>query len=239
MKPLTSWLPFSLGFGFCGLLPLWLAFPAQAAAPVAALCDTAAHQAARDSGVPISVMLAITRAETGRSVSGQMAPWPWAINRAGRGAWFSSREDAIAAVTKAMAAGERNIDIGCFQINMHWHGKAFRSLDDMFDPLRNARYAAEFLASLHAETGDWPAAIGAYHSRREEDATRYLARVEDLMAEGTPTPTSAGTAPAGVAMAPDRPHRLNRFPLLQGGRPGALGSLVTSPADAPIIPLIR
>ena len=93
-----SWWPFNSGIGFCGLLCLWLASPVQAAPSVAALCDTAAHQAAQESGVPVSVMLAITRAETGRSLSGRLSPWPWAINRAGRGAWFPSQEEAIEAV---------------------------------------------------------------------------------------------------------------------------------------------
>lgn len=226
-----SWWPFRLGIGFGGLFSLWLASPALATASVAALCDRAAHQAAQDSGVPVSVMLAITRAETGRSVSGIVAPWPWAINRAGKGAWFPSREAAIEAVTQAIASGERNIDIGCFQINLRWHGTAFRSLEDMFDPSRNARYAAEFLASLYGETGDWSAAIGAYHSRREDDATRYLARIEDLMVASAPAEPLAAVDP--------RADRVNRFPLLQGGRTGALGSLVSSPGNTPIIPLIR
>jgi hypothetical protein len=233
-----SWWPFNSGIGFCGLLCLWLASPVQAVPSVAALCDTAAHQAAQESGVPVSVMLAITRAETGRSLSGTLSPWPWAINRAGRGAWFPSQEEAIDAVAQAIAGGERNIDIGCFQINLHWHGQAFRSLEDMFDPARNARYAAKFLSSLHAESGDWSAAIGAYHSRREDDATRYLARVQDLMARSVPADSYAAP-PQAPANAPSRPARVNRFPLLQGGRPGALGSLVSSPGDAPIIPLIR
>jgi hypothetical protein len=234
---MSSW-PLNSGIGFCGLLCLWLASATQAAPSVAALCDTAAHQAAQETGVPVSVMLAITRAETGRSLSGTLSPWPWAINRAGRGAWFPSQDEAIDAVARAIAGGERNIDIGCFQINLHWHGKAFRSLEEMFDPARNARYAAKFLSSLHVETGDWSAAIGAYHSRREDDATRYLARVEDLMARSIPAVSYAVPPQAPVKDTP-RATRVNRFPLLQGGQPGALGSLVSSPDDAPISPLIR
>ena len=57
-----------------------------AAQPVAAqpdlseICDSAALQAAKVSGVPISVLKAISLTETGRKRDGAFRPWPWTVN---------------------------------------------------------------------------------------------------------------------------------------------------------------
>ena len=54
------------------------------------------------------------------------------------------------------------------QINYRWHGRAFPSLDAMFDPEYTATYAAQFLRTLYEERGSWSAAAGAYHSLSPE-----------------------------------------------------------------------
>jgi len=146
------------------------------------LCLQAAHQAARESGVPYAVMRTITQIETGRTRNGTLEPWPWTINMQGQGHWFDSREEALAFATRHHAAGARSFDTGCFQINYRWHAENFASLEEMFDPLANARYAAAFLTSLHAETGDWSRAAGFYHSRTVEHATRYRRRFDSVLA---------------------------------------------------------
>lgn len=144
----------------------------------AGLCDTAARQAAANSGVPLDVMQTITRLETGR---GQAAdPWPWTVNHAGNGSWFQTEDDARAYVFSQIKRGETNLDIGCFQINYRWHADGFRSLDDMFNPSLNAFYAAQFLTDLYREFGNWTEAAGAYHSRTPEYAERYKAKFRTL-----------------------------------------------------------
>ena len=179
----------------------------------AALCDDAARIAAQDSPVPLDVLLAITRVETGRGADGMLRPWPWTINQAGSGHWFDTMAEATAAAETALTSGTGNLDIGCFQVNHRWHAENFASLDAMFDPLTNARYAARFLSDLYAETGDWPAAIAAYHSRSEGAATRYLEKIETVMADLPETPLA-------------EPPRDNSFPLLKVGAKGSGGSLV-------------
>ncbi|MCB1343186.1 MAG: lytic transglycosylase domain-containing protein [Pseudooceanicola sp.] len=140
-------------------------------------CDRAAERAARQSGVPLDVLRAITRVETGRrGPGGAIAPWPWTVNMEGLGRWFDNRQEALHYAETEMQAGARSFDVGCFQINFRWHGDAFDSLDAMFDPDRNAEYAARFLARLFAETGDWSRAAGAYHSRTPAFADRYSER---------------------------------------------------------------
>jgi hypothetical protein len=180
-------------------------------------CELAAARAAEKTGVPLSVLQAIALAESGRSRGGQRRPWPWTVNFAGEGTWYESRLKAEQAVADRQATGATNFDIGCFQINHRWHGDAFPDVAAMFDPDANALYAAEFLMGLFSETGTWPDAAAAYHSRTPEYADRYRARFEQLQAglgSDEPLPVLA-TA-----------RRDNRFPLLQAGAAGGLGSLV-------------
>lgn len=197
------------------------ALPAAASAD--ALCYEAARIAAETTGVPVEVLVAIALTETGRQSGDAVRPWPWTVNVAGRGAWFDSRAEARAHADAALAAGQTSFDLGCFQLNYRWHGEAFASIDAMLDPAANALYAARFLARLHAETGDWSSAAGAYHSRTPDLAQRYRDRFDRHLAAApgvAPTPASD----AGLTAADPRP---NGFPLLQhGGGPRAPGSLV-------------
>jgi hypothetical protein len=225
---------------------------APAAEDPSALCDRAAEQAARETGVPLAVLRAIALTESGRRRDGRLRPWPWTVNMEGAGAWFDTADAALAYVNAHHARGARSFDVGCFQVNFRWHGHAFASLEEMLHPLANARYAARFLADLHAAFGDWSRAAGAYHSRTPEHAERYRRRFDALLARvaggadpvapgpeaadgwtgptpatglADPDPRSGPAAPAGP------PPRVNAFPLLlAGGAPGSLGSLV--PADA-------
>ncbi len=178
--------------------------------PVAArpeLCENAARQAAAESGVPADVLLAIALTETGRLHDGAMRPWPWAANMDGQGHWFDTPAHALAFAESALAVGRTGFDLGCFQINWHWHGAHFDSPRALLDPLEGARYAAGFLASLATELGSWDRAAGAYHSRTPHLAARYRARFRELR--------------AGLARTPSPPpetqnvrNRVNTFPLL-------------------------
>lgn len=235
------------GSGFPGLLRralfaalLALALPAEGrtTSDPSSLCDAVASEAARRTGVPLSVLQAIQLTETGRKRGGAFRPWPWTVNMEGAGHWFESEDAARAYVYKEFKRGARSFDLGCFQINYKWHGQAFSSIDEMFDPLANALYAARFLQTLHAEQGDWGRAAGAYHSRTPEFADRYQARFERLRAglNGSESdrggsdipeiPDIVAAAAGGDGEARPAVLRVNRYPLLQTGTPTGLGSLV-------------
>lgn len=208
----NSRLKFALGALVCLLLvPL----------PVAAgpeLCENAARRAASESGVPVDVLLAIALTETGRLRDGVMRPWPWAANLDGQGHWFDTPAHALAFAESALAVGRTGFDLGCFQINWHWHGEHFASPRAMLDPLEGARYAAGFLANLAAELGSWERAAGAYHSRTPHLAARYRSRFEEMRAALADSGVS-GSALAGRRTAPPdtaapAPRRINTFPLL-------------------------
>lgn len=177
-------------------------------------CDVVASQAAAESGVPLPILSAITRAETRSTRGGEAGPWPWTINHAGKGEWFDTPDAALARIEALISAGE-SLDIGCFQLNTRWHGQAFGSASDMLDPLENARYAARYLTELYVEMGEWKTAVAAYHSRDADRGSAYAERVALIMRE----------ADTPVEPLVHEPMRENRFPLLLAGDPLGLGSL--------------
>ncbi|WP_170530141.1 lytic transglycosylase domain-containing protein [Ruegeria arenilitoris] len=216
-------------------IAVWLAAAAPAALAwsdghATEVCDRAARRAAMAEGVPQDILLAVTRTETGRTMKGRLTPWPWTVNVEGKGYWFATETEAKAFVFDVFKAGARSFDIGCFQINYRWHGKAFRSIDAMFDPDLNAAYAAQFLKSLFTEQGSWGHAVGAYHSRTPGLAQAYTDRFETILANLD-----------GVRLAQPGPPGRDPFsraaaPLIPPGRgrtgTGRLGSLVPSSAAA-------
>lgn len=218
-----------------GCTGLFIAPQAEASA-ISELCDAAAKRAARETGVPETVLLAITRTETGRNRAGRLAPWPWTVNMGGTGHWFDTRQAAQAFVDRKLLNGAKSFDIGCFQINHKWHGAAFGTAGQMFEPLANARYAAAFLARLHAELGDWSRAAGAYHSRTETLARRYRARFDRIIA--TVSEEAPDPSPPRVRRLASVTQR-RPLPLLPGsGVPARNGSLVPlGRGRAALIPL--
>ncbi|MEO1109457.1 MAG: transglycosylase SLT domain-containing protein [Pseudomonadota bacterium] len=194
------------------------------------ICDQAARRASVTEDVPLEVLRAITRVETGRSFGGHYTPWPWTINVEGQGVWFDTEIEAKSYVFSVFKAGTRSFDVGCFQLNYRWHGTAFRSIDAMFNPDENALYAARFLKDLYAELGSWPAAAGAYHSRTPELARAYKGRFQTVLAQ---LETAAAARATGMSRDPFTGTATPLIPLqpAQSGQ-GMLGSLVPSGTSA-------
>jgi hypothetical protein len=179
------------------------------------------------SGLPPGLLLAIALVESGRAhpATGRVEPWPWAYNAAGEGRLPPTRGVARAEVEARQAAGVRSIDVGCMQVNLAHHPDAFPSLDRAFDPETNVRYAARFLRSLYARSGDWPQAIAGYHSGEALRGLDYhrrvaLARIGAGLAAGgavrLPAETVKGLCAAGTS--PVLLLRPGRRPAA-GGRP--------------------
>ena len=215
-------------------------FASKSNANTASICEKAALAASRESGVPLDVLRAISLTETGRNGPNGFLPWPWTVNMEGTGKWFDALSDAKAYVDKHFARGARSFDVGCFQINYRWHGQAFASIDEMFEPLANARYAAKFLSELYDEFGDWSTAAGAFHSRTPKYARKYKSRFDRIRSRlpEMQDPIVAVTVPVDEeeleTLEPVAAiQRVNRYPLLQAGNTGSYGSLVplvSSPA---------
>ncbi len=197
------------------------------------ICRVAARRVSQETGVPVSVLEAISLTETGRKTAGAFGPWPWTVNMEGAGHWFDSAGQALDYARTNHGQGKRSFDVGCFQLNYKWHGEAFASIEEMFDPIAGARYAADFLTRLYNETGDWSRAAGAYHSRTPENASRYrkiFDRHYAALSDGGPTVVANANRFAEESEdedVRDEPMRQNNYPLLVAvNQSGRMGSLV-------------
>jgi hypothetical protein len=149
-------------------------------------CRSAALAFEQSAGLPPGLLLAIGQVETGRfdPVTRRVDPWPWAANHAGEGRYFASAQEAIAWVAEQQAAGNRSIDVGCFQVNLMYHPDAFASLAEAFHPAANARYAADLLNRLHERSGNWQSAAALYHSADPVEGQWYGSRVVAAWTKG-------------------------------------------------------
>ena len=130
-----------------------------------------------------------------------MHPWPWSINVEGIDHVYANRAAAIAAVRDFQASGHHSIDVGCLQVNLMHHPSAFASLEQAFDPMENARYAASFLRDLHGQSGSWAKAIGDYHSATPALGETYRRKVMAVLGGVAPQDglTAMGT-PSGLGL---------------------------------------
>jgi soluble lytic murein transglycosylase-like protein len=153
--------------------------PALADPPDSAACAAAGLAAERAGGLPTNLLVSIGMVESGRAdpLTGQVSPWPWTVNVDGAGRYFQSKADAVAFVKLAESSGAGDVDVGCFQISLQNHQDAFASLDDAFDPVANANYAAGFLNQLKGRSGSWTLAIADYHSALPDLGLPYQRRV--------------------------------------------------------------
>ena len=145
-------------------------------------CIAHAEQVEQRHRLPLGLLRAIALVESGWSPAGGGVPqpWPWAVGSRGQGRFFATKSAAVDFVEALQATGEWNIDVGCMQINLHYHGSAFDTVAEVLDPARNVHYAANLLSKLATETGSWRAAIGRYHSADPVKALAYLRKVEKI-----------------------------------------------------------
>jgi hypothetical protein len=147
--------------------------------PTDRLCDVAIAAAERRNSTSSHLLAAIGQIESGRRnpITGVQHPWPWTVNAEGKGVFYDTKQEAVAAVRAMQARGVASIDVGCMQINLMHHPDAFVSLELAFDPQANALYGARFLRDLFARTNDWRNAAALYHSATPVLATDYRLRV--------------------------------------------------------------
>ena len=143
------------------------------------ICAQRTAKAEFTAGIPTHLLTAISKVESGRwrAETGEIIAWPWTVTAGGEGRFLPSKTAAIAEVERLQAKGVTNIDVGCMQINLHYHPKAFESLEQAFDPDRNVAYAIGFLSDLRNRWGSWTRAVGNYHSNTPVLSGRYRLKV--------------------------------------------------------------
>ncbi|MBF0306414.1 MAG: transglycosylase SLT domain-containing protein, partial [Alphaproteobacteria bacterium] len=145
----------------------------------ATVCATETARQEQALGIPRHLLKAISIVESGRFDKVQKASfaWPWTVTAEGKGRFLPSKAAAIGEVLALRARGVRNIDVGCMQINLHFHPDAFADLNEAFEPAANVAYGAKFLKRLYGETDTWMRAASHYHSQTPELGTAYAGRV--------------------------------------------------------------
>ena len=180
-----------------------LAAPTQAFEKTSEICLEQTRVLERERHIPRHLLGAIALAETGRWDEERRAnfAWPWTVTAGGKGKYFETKQQAISEVRRLRSKGRTNIDVGCMQINLHYHPQAFKNLDQAFDPAVNVAYAADFLQSRYADSRSWVDAAASYHS-----TTPQLKRAYKIKILGLWKRQRQYTAANTVTQAPDEPH---------------------------------
>lgn len=147
------------------------------------VCEREMAAAAREEQVPLGVLYAVGMTETGNKGSLH----PYALNIAGRTVFAPDAEAALAEFARARRKGITLIDLGCMQVNHHYHGRNFASPRAMLDPRANITYAARFLKELRLSEGSWTMAVARYHAGPDNNPAqkRYIcAVIANLAASG-------------------------------------------------------
>ncbi|PZX15083.1 hypothetical protein LX81_02672 [Palleronia aestuarii] len=166
--------------------------PQALAAAGEGYCARAALMAGEENGVPREVLM---------EVAGDSAdPSPWRVTVDGRSQSFDARDTALGRAYHVFREGEESFAVGCFRVDFDLHGRHFASLDEMFDPLANARYAARFLALLHDDLGDWDKAVAAWRDRTGDYALALGPALETF--REAPRAVSRGGAPGAGSLVP-------------------------------------
>ncbi len=143
-------------------------------------CAVAAQQAEQRYHLPHGLLIAIAKAESGRPINSlaDVRPWPWTIDADGTGLFLESKPAAVAWVTTQIGR-HSFVDVGCMQVDLEYHPRAFASLEQAFDPVMNTDYAARLLLRLYLGEagGSWDLTVGLYHSHTSLLAAMYRDRV--------------------------------------------------------------
>jgi len=138
-------------------------------------CEQQMARAARSYGIPLGILYAVGLTETGRRGVLQ----PYALAAEGQTVFAKNLREAMVTFEAMRRRGLRLIDIGCMQINYHYHGDKFESVQAMFNPARNVDYAARFLKELKEREGSWTMAVARYNAGPNNDPAqkRYVCHI--------------------------------------------------------------
>lgn len=149
------------------------------------------REVARLEGVPAEALYSLALTESSYTLpashpqAGEVHPWPWTINVAGRGYRYPTRDTAWQALQGFLrTTSPKRIDVGIAQVNLGWNGHHFRSTREAFDPYTNLHVAARILRACYdARPGSWIAAAGCYHHPKGgSPAARYQGIVRRKLA---------------------------------------------------------
>jgi len=202
------------------------------------ICVTLTAEQEKAERVPPGLLHALALAESGRWLEqdDSTKPWPWTVTSGSDSFYLASKQEAIAKVKELRAEGRTNIDVGCMQINLHYHPDAFLTLEEAFDPQMNIAYGMKFLKELRQRTRSWGKATAFYHSQDRARGIAYRTKVYKIWRKlrrsrsstdiAEVAPPSPGAAPVLLRDRVKRPFfskrpsplwRRDAIPVLRGG----------------------
>jgi Transglycosylase SLT domain len=139
------------------------------------VCERQLARASQEEQVPLPVLYAVGLTESGNK--GRLHPF--ALNIEGKTVFAKDKQDALRHFANARKQGKKLIDLGCMQVNHHFHGSNFSGPAEMLVPDKNVTYAARFLKQLRQEHGSWTMAVARYHAsaRNKKAQKRYICAV--------------------------------------------------------------
>ena len=118
------------------------------------------------------ILYAVALIESAKGSSlNNVRPWPWSINKSGKSIIPDSQQEAQTILSKTLAEGSRNIDVGLMQINLHWQGHRVDKPEQLLNPVTNLQIGALVLAeAIQSVPNDLVLGIGRYHSWQNVNA---------------------------------------------------------------------
>jgi hypothetical protein len=137
-------------------------------------CYAWADVAEKAYDMPKGLMSAIVTQESGGHA--------YALNVDGKAYKYRTAEEAGYAI-QDMAQRAYEIDVGCGQLNIRWHGVKFKNLGALLNPHVNMSYAAWHLSVLYKQTGSWAKAAAHYHSYDATKNRPYVCSLRRIMTQ--------------------------------------------------------
>tara|TARA_Y200000002_G_C22507139_1_gene589712 strand:- start:57 stop:713 length:657 start_codon:yes stop_codon:yes gene_type:complete len=139
-------------------------------------CSELVDKIEKKYNIPNKLLKAISLTESGRTIEKEFIAWPWSLNVSGQSYYFNNKLNALSFLQKKIK-NQKNIDIGCMQINFKYHNKNFKNLESMLDPKKNIDWAAQYIKELYRKYKSWNIAISRYHSSNPKRMKKYLEKV--------------------------------------------------------------
>ncbi len=141
-------------------------------------CQNEINIIEKQINIPKGLLTAIGKTESGRFDNNKsIAIWPWTINTGTKSLFFDNKSQMKKFVINEIKKKNYNLDVGCMQINLKWHGSNFKNMLNVLDPMVNVSYATSFLYELRSNFGNWDEAIKRYHSSKPEKNIKYYKKV--------------------------------------------------------------
>ncbi len=137
----------------------------KANTPSSKLQNTEWWQVARSHQLDPYILYAVALIESAKSIDVKtITPWPWAINKSGKAILPATKQEAHIILNKSIAQGNRHIDVGLMQINLHWHGHRVNKPEHLLNPAINLELGAKLLSeAIQSAPNNLELGIGRYH----------------------------------------------------------------------------